>query len=85
MNKFKQRCRHWFKLIFSFVGATILFLWGWNNSIPELFGLPLMKFKQATGLMILMGIISFLLKEVHREREQNARPYHYDSIIEKES
>ena len=48
-----------------FIAATILLLWGWNSAIPDLFGLPAMQFKQATGLMILLGVSSVALGHRH--------------------
>jgi hypothetical protein len=46
--------------IFSF---TILVLFSWNSFAPDLFQLPAMKFKQAFGLVLFIGCISFLLRQ----------------------
>jgi hypothetical protein len=85
MKSLKQHGSHMIKLFLAFIVATILFLWGWNSAMPDLFGLPIMQFKQALGLMILIGIITFFLRGGIDGRKENTSPYHYDSVVEEHS
>ena len=62
MKTRKHHGSHMIKLTLAFLISTILLLWGWNIAIPDLFELPAMQFKQALGLMIVIGIVSFLLR-----------------------
>ncbi len=84
MNYFKQHGSHMIKLSCAFVGTTVLVLWGWNNSIAYLFGLPMMKFKQATGLMVLTGSITFFLGGGRARPGNFESPVNHDSLSEKE-
>jgi hypothetical protein len=71
MNTFKNQAVQYMKITGLFLGATILLLWGWNSAVPELFSLPEMQFKQALGLMVLIGIFSGF---VGKRRAGNTRP-----------
>ncbi len=85
MNNFKQHGTRMIKLIFAYVVATILLLWGWNSALPDLFGVPAMQFKQATGIMILIGAISFVLRCGRHELKENASPCQDDSVMGRQS
>ena len=41
---------------------TVIVLFSWNSFAPDLFQLPAMKFKQALGLVLFVGCLSFLLR-----------------------
>jgi hypothetical protein len=60
METFKQHGSHIVKVTLFFLAATVLLLWGWNSTIPDLFALPVMQFKQALGVMIVLGVFSIL-------------------------
>ncbi|MFQ5469713.1 MAG: hypothetical protein ACE5EH_05325 [Gammaproteobacteria bacterium] len=45
-----------------FVGATLV-LWSWNNTLPALFGLPSIHFKESIGLILLALSISFIFRQ----------------------
>ena len=62
MKNLKRYGSHMMKLILTFIVATLLLLWGWNTTIAYLFELPTIQFKQATGLMVLIGTISIFLR-----------------------
>jgi hypothetical protein len=70
MKILKHHIHHLIKLTLTFLLATILLLWGWNSTMPDLLGLPAMQFKHAMGLMILIGIASLFL---HHGRGQGGR------------
>lgn len=61
MSKYKHYSIQLSKLFIGFFVAASLLLWGWNSSMPELFDLPPILFKQAGGLIILLCTISFTL------------------------
>ncbi len=54
----------------SVFALALLLLWGWNSSMPILFGLPRMQFLSALGLMILLGIVSFTIDRPWRHLKQ---------------
>jgi len=72
MNNHRQPGRQILMAILAFTTATILLLWGWNNAIPDIFGLPPIQFKQAMGLMVFFGIISLILRPDRRHRKKHA-------------
>lgn len=46
-------------VLFLFVGATLI-LWSWNATLPSIFGLPVIEFKESLALIILIVTISFV-------------------------
>jgi hypothetical protein len=86
MKTHKRHGSHVIKLTLAFLIATILLLWGWNIAIPDLFELPAMQFKQALGLMILIGTVSFLLRRSRGHGgEKSTSPHHNNSVMGKQS
>lgn len=83
MSNFKQYGSHMIKLIFVFIVTAILLLWGWNSAIPDLFGLPAMQFKQATGLIIIVGIMSFFLGAGRHGCREITHPNRNEPVLEK--
>jgi hypothetical protein len=61
-----------FASVITFLVCTLLLLWGWNSSMPILFGLPRMQFTSALGLMILFGIVSLTIDRPRRNLKQSA-------------
>ena len=45
-----------------FVGATLV-LWSWNNTLPAIFGLPTIHFKESIGLVVLALSVSFIFRQ----------------------
>jgi hypothetical protein len=41
---------------------TLVVMFSWNSFAPDLFQMPVMKFKQAFGLVLFIGCTSFLLR-----------------------
>jgi hypothetical protein len=84
MKNLKQHGRRTFRFMLVFLISAVLFLWSWNSTMPDLLGLPPIQFKQAIGLIALVGILSFPL-HLGRwlGRRENASPYHNDSAWEK--
>jgi hypothetical protein len=62
MKNIKHHGRRIFSFILLLVISVILILWGWNNAIPDLFGLPPIKVNQALGLLVLGGVLTFILR-----------------------
>jgi hypothetical protein len=86
MNRIKHHGSHIIKITIAYFIATILLLWGWNSAIPDLFALPTMQFKQATGLIILIGTASFLLRcGRSHDRDKNVDLSRFNSIMKKQS
>lgn len=46
-----------FALVF---GLSFIVLFSWNLAIPDLFGLEPIRFKQATGLVLLCATLAFV-------------------------
>ena len=86
MNNLKQHGSQIFMATLAFIVATILLLWGWNSAMPYLFELPTIQFKQALGLMVLIGILSFFLRHRQRHnRRDHTSSSHHDSVVGKQS
>ena len=42
--------------------TVVLMIWAWNNAITTIFGLPVIHFKEALGILILAFGVSILFK-----------------------
>lgn len=42
--------------------SIVLTIWAWNNALTTIFGLPVIHFKEATGIIILAFGVSLLIK-----------------------
>lgn len=77
----RKRISHLIKVILALFVITILILWGWNSAIPDLFGLPVMKFKQAVGLLILASVVSLILRRGRcQSRKKGGSSFHTGSL-----
>jgi asparagine N-glycosylation enzyme membrane subunit Stt3 len=84
MKILKQHGRRTFSFMLVFLISAVLFLWSWNSTMPDLLGLLPIQFKQALGLIMLVGILSFPFHLGRWQgRRENASPYHNDSVGEK--
>lgn len=73
MNKLtnKQTLIHTSKAILMlFIGATLV-LWSWNNTLPVIFGLPSIHFKESIGLIVLALSISFIFRQGRHSLRHN--------------
>lgn len=42
--------------------TVVLMIWAWNNAVTTIFGLPVIHFKEALGILILAFGVSMLFK-----------------------
>jgi len=80
MNRLKHQGSHVIKITLAYLIASKLLLWGWNSAMPDLFALPTMQFKQAMGLMILIGIASFFMRGCHSQDKSNGSLHHVSNM-----
>ena len=81
MKPIKYYATQSFKVILGFLAIATLLLWGWNNALPDLFGLPAMQFKHSVALLLLVGMVSSFIthgrrhgascQAVHRHHDAN--------------
>ena len=64
---------------------SVFLLWGWNSAMPVIFNLPGIHFKEALGLMILLGIVSFFLHGGSRHSHTKTDPQYKHSMEEGQS
>lgn len=84
MNRIKHHGSHIIKITIAYLIAALLLLWGWNSAIPDLFALPTIQFKQSIGLIILIGIVSFLLRCGRgHSRDKNVDLSYFSSFMKK--
>lgn len=50
------------KAIFSMLVLIIVSLYAWNSFAPHLFGMPVMQFKHAFGLIVFITCLSFTIR-----------------------
>ena len=50
------------KITLVLFATSIMVLWAWNTTMTTIFGLPAIQFKEAVGLMILAGAVSFMFR-----------------------
>jgi hypothetical protein len=82
MENLKHHGSQAFKLILALVLAAILLLWGWNSAVPDIFALPNIQFKQAVGLVTLIGVISLLIGAGNRRRGEGIIRSYHNTITE---
>lgn len=64
MNKFIDNnfIRQALRITILLFVSTVLVLWAWNNAMTAIFGLPVIHFKEASGIVILAIGVSILFK-----------------------
>ena len=61
MKNYSHRFRNVLMMALLFFIITVFFYWAWNASLPGVFGVPALQFKQASGLIVLLIITSGIL------------------------
>jgi hypothetical protein len=61
MNNNSSNIRNVLLVALLFLVLTTCFYWAWNASLPAIFGVSELQFKQATGLIVLLSIASAFL------------------------
>jgi hypothetical protein len=66
-----------FRKVVTFVGLLVSIptavLWSWNIALPELFGAPTMDYRNALGVVILLGLILALGRGGNDFRHRTSR------------
>ncbi len=79
MKNFNPHGRRVFSSIVMLLVSVLVISWAWNSSVPDLFELPPLHFKQAMGLIVLLVVVSFTLRMGARHgRDKLTNPYHKD-------
>lgn len=68
MNKifYQENMKHTIKTVLMLIVGATLILWSWNNTLPTIFGLPAIHFKESIGLVVLALSVSFIFRQGRR-------------------